>query len=174
MYLFRPLVLDVPEKTILFLKCVILSLFLSVGLTFSAQAENPLVTYETELDFEDAKMDLENAIIGKGLKTVYTGHMATMLERTSKETGTPNPYKHAEYVLFCSAKLSSTSVNADNKNIGFCPYIIFLYETKAKPGWTTIGYRKPLGGQSEASKKALVAIDKLINSVAREAAGVEE
>ena len=138
-----------------------------------AYAKSPIVLYETEDAYEDIKADLENAIIGKGLKVVYNGHMAAMLERTSRAVGAPNPYKHAEYFLFCSARHSNASVNADNKNIGYCPYNIFMYETKAKPGTTYVGYRKPLGGDSEASRKALAAIDKLIDSIAREAAGVE-
>lgn len=148
--------------------------FVMLALALStAQAKSPIVLYETEDAYEDIKADLENAIIGKGLKVVYNGHMAAMLERTSKAVGAPNPYKHAEYFLFCSARHSNASVNADNKNIGYCPYNIFMYETKAKPGITHIGYRKPVGGDSEASRKALAAIDKLIDSIAREAAGLE-
>ena len=149
---------------------------LAVFLMFSVlpvQANEAVKVYSWKGSYEDAKFSLQDAIIGKGLKVVYEGHMSTMLERTSKDVGKPNPYLHAEYLLFCSAKLSNASVNADPQNIGICPYIIFLYELKKEPGLIKIGYRKPSGGESKESKAALKAIDILVDSIAKEAAEIE-
>ncbi len=152
----------------------ILGVFLGlISMSVSAWANDAVKAYAWKGSFEDAKFAVQDAIVGKGLKVVYEGHMATMLERTSEAVGKPNPYLHGEYLLFCSARHSNASVNADVQNIGVCPYNIFLYETKKEPGTIQIGYRRPSGGESDASKKALIAIDKLIDSIVREAAEVE-
>ncbi len=141
--------------------------------SFVAQANDAVKVYSWKGTYDDAKFSVQDAIVGKGLKVVYEGHMATMLERTSKAVGKPNPYLHGEYLLFCSARHSNASVNADHQNIGICPYIIFLYETKKEPGVVQIGYRRPTGGESAKSKKALKEIDDLIHSIVKEAAEVE-
>ena len=147
--------------------------FFMVFANISVWANDAVKVYSWEGSYEDAKFSVQDAIVGKGLKVVYEGHMATMLERTSKAVGKPNPYLHGEYLLFCSARHSNASVNADPQNIGMCPYIIFLYETKKQPGTIQIGYRKPVGGQTAESKSALKAIDELIHSIVKEAAEVE-
>ncbi len=147
--------------------------FFVVFANISVWANEAVKVYGWEGSYDDAKFSVQDAIVGKGLKVVYEGHMATMLERTSKAVGKPNPYLHGEYLLFCSASHSNASVNADPQNIGICPYIIFLYETKKKPGTIHIGYRRPVGGQTPESKVALKAIDELIHSIVKEAAEVE-
>ncbi len=164
------------SKYIMMKRNFVVSALLGLSLLFSSTlsfANDAVTVYSWKGTYDDAKFGVQDAIIGKGLKVVYEGHMSVMLERTSKAVGKPNPYIHAEYLLFCSARHSNASVNADHENIGICPYIIFLYEAKKEPGVIKIGYRRPSGGETPESKKALKEIDDLIHSIVKEAAEVE-
>ena len=92
-----------------------------------------------------------------------------MLERTGADVGSNKQiYVNAEFVLFCSAKLSRAMVEADPGNLGYCPYVVFLYEAAATPGEIVVGYRRPAAG-NEASKQALAAIDALLDGIVKEA-----
>lgn len=126
--------------------------------------------YAKRASFEDAKFDLTNAIIARGLTIDQTGQIGRMLERTGPDVGSTKPlYTQAEFLTFCSAKLSRTMMEADLVNIGFCPYVVFLYEAAGKPGETVIGYRRPAAGGSDGSRKALADIDALLDDIVREA-----
>src|SRR5262247_4922137 len=128
-----------------------------------------LKTYSKQGSYEDVKFELNDAIIRRGLAVDYTGHINKMLERTGADVGSNKPvYVNAEFFLFCSAKLSRAMVEADPGNLGFCPYVVFLYEAVAKPGEIVIGYRRPPAG-NEASKQALAAIDALLDGIVKDA-----
>ena len=143
-------------------------LALAVGLT-PATAEG-LRTFTKKAAFDDVKFELSNAITAKGLKIDYTGHIGKMLERTGADVGSTKAIsKSAEFYTFCSAKLSRDMMEASAANIGYCPYVIFIYETAAKPGVVHVGYRRPPSGGRGATKKALAAIDKLLEEIAKEA-----
>jgi hypothetical protein len=117
-----------------------------------------------------AKFELTNAIIGRGLTIDYTGQIGKMLERTGADVGSTKPlYAHAEFMTFCSAKLSRAMMEADAANIAFCPYVVFVYEAADKPGETVVGYRRPTPVGNEASKKALAEIDALLDGIVKEA-----
>lgn len=120
--------------------------------------------------FEDVKFDLTNAIIERGLVVDHTGFIGQMLERTGADVGSTKPlYRQAEYLVFCSAKLSRQMMEADPANIGFCPYVIFIYERVDKPGEIVVGFREPpLRGGSE-SQKALAAITTLLKDIVGDA-----
>lgn len=134
-------------------------------------ADKATTTFSAKKSFEDAKFDLTNAITDKGLTIDTTGHIASMLERTGADVGSTKPiYKAAEYVTFCSAKLSRQMMEADAGNMGLCPYVMFLYETVAKPGEVTVGYRRLPDDGSDASKAAFKAINALLEGLAKEAA----
>lgn len=123
----------------------------------------------TSSDFDSALFGLENAIVNRGLVIDAVGHVGTMLERTSKATGGKSPYINARYLGFCSAKLSAEAMDADPNNLAICPYVMFVYELKAEPGKARIGYRKPGGSDTPASKKASAAIEKLLADILAQA-----
>jgi hypothetical protein len=115
------------------------------------------VSYSVVGDFEDVVFDLENAIIDEGLVVDYRGQVNEMLERTSEvvgmtSDGEKSPYLEAMYMHFCSAILSHEAMDADPANLSICPYVVFAYETRKEPGVVHVGYRRPFGGPTEATK----------------------
>lgn len=132
------------------------------------------VYFEKEAAFLDVFQDLQDAIVNRGLIVDYVGHIDQMLERTSKasgsvtETGSRSPYLAAKYVQFCSAKLTHESVSANPYNIAVCPYVIFAFEPKDKPGHVVVGYRRPVPGPSKLTKKAFAKIEELLLSIVKE------
>ena len=129
-----------------------------------------LKTYSKKGGYEDVKFELNDAIIRRGLAIDYTGHINKMLERTGADVGsTKRVYNNAEFFMFCSAKLSRDMIEADPANVGYCPYVIFLYEAADKPGEIVVGYRRPQPKGDAASQKALAAIDTLLDGIVKEA-----
>lgn len=125
---------------------------------------------EVNQDFDSTLFELTNAIVNRGLVIDYTGHVSKMLERTSQATGGSSPYKHARYLNFCSAKLSAAAMQADPDNLAVCPYVVFAYELKSKPGITRIGYRRPVASEKASAKQALMNIEKLLDGIIADAA----
>lgn len=137
-------------------------------------AGDEIVTYSVKGEYGDVLFDLNDALTNKGLVVNFKAHVARMLNRTAKDVGaTRNVYKDGMVLEFCSTKLSRAAMEADPRNMAFCPFTMFIYETLAKPGHVTVGYRKLTGGKSPASKKALAAVNKVLESMVREAAGLE-
>jgi hypothetical protein len=126
-------------------------------------------SYTSKAGFDAVQFELANAIIARGLTVDYTGNIGGMLERTGPDVGSVKPlYRKAEFVLFCSAKLSRAMMEADLGNIGFCPFVIFIYEPAARPGETVVGYRRPISGGGAASP-ALAEIDSLLDGIVKDA-----
>ena len=126
--------------------------------------------YATEGDFDDVRLFVKDAIINQGLVIDYNGHVGEMLKRTGADVGSSKEiYKKAEYFLFCSAVISRKIMEADPANLSFCPYIIFFYELMKEPDRVYVGYRRPAIVGSEASKKSLAAVDKLLHRIVMEA-----
>jgi uncharacterized protein (DUF302 family) len=118
--------------------------------------------------YEDVRLDLENAIIGEGLKIDFTGNIAGMLERTGKDVGSNVPvYQKAEYFTFCSAKLSRQMMEADPANMSNCPYVVFIYQRAATVKEVSVGYRK-LKAEGRG-KKALEEINAMLERIAKAA-----
>src|SRR6266480_3268908 len=138
-----------------------------LGLSLSAYAAvaQDIRSYTKTAPYEDVKFELTNAIIDRGLVIDYTGQIGRMVERTGADVGSTKPlYAQAEFITFCSAKLSRAMMEAELSNVGFCPYVVFIYEAAGKSGETVVGYRRPLlANSSEASKKALADIDALLD-----------
>jgi hypothetical protein len=129
-----------------------------------------LKTYSKQGSYEDVKFELSDAIIRRGLAVDYTGHINKMLERTGADVGSSkHVYADAEFFMFCSAKLSRAMIEANPANLGYCPYVVFLYEAAAKPGEIVVGYRRPAPAGDEASKAALAAIEALLDGIVKEA-----
>lgn len=133
-------------------------------------------SYVTTGDFEDVLFELNNAIIDRGLTVDYTGHLRSMLERTSDtvSTGTPagekTPYVEAKYLQFCSAKLTHEAVRVDPINIvRLCPYVVFIFELKSEPGKINVGYRRPVPGPSKPTQEAFAKVEALLDGIAKQA-----
>ncbi|MEM9634751.1 MAG: DUF302 domain-containing protein [Pseudomonadota bacterium] len=131
-----------------------------------------VTAYEVTAAFEDVRFDLENAIVNRGLVIDYVSHIGTMLDRTAADVGSDKKiYENAEAMLFCSADLSRKAMEADPANIAYCPYTVFVYETPGTPGQVTVGFRNLSETGSDASKSAIAEVNKLLNGIAKEAAG---
>ena len=132
-------------------------------------------SYIKDGQFEDVMFELNNAIVDRGLVIDYTGHVDTMLERTSEAVGsvTPggskSPYLKAKYLQFCSAKLTHEVVSANPLNIAICPYVVFIFELKTDPGKIYVGYRKPIAGPSRLTRKATAKVQALLDDIAKQA-----
>jgi uncharacterized protein (DUF302 family) len=147
----------------------VLALLLGVGFGQSASAED-LKTAAKKASFDDVKFELSNAIIDRGLKVDFSGSISQMLDRTGADVGsTQQVYKHAEFMSFCSAKLSRQMMEADAANVAFCPYTVFIYETTAAPGEIVVGYRPFPQPGNMASQAALGEIDKLLAAIIKAA-----
>ncbi len=121
-------------------------------------------------DFVDVRDDLRNAIINRGFVVDFVGQLNSMLQRTGEAVGASSPYKNAEFMQFCAAKLTHDAVAANPANIANCPYTMFVYELAAKPGEVHVGYRRPSSGGGEGSDKAVGAIEALLAEIIGEAA----
>ena len=139
----------------------------SLGQTAGAE---DLKTVVKKASFDDVKFELNNAIIERGLKVDFSGSISQMLDRTGADVGSTRPvYKHAEFMSFCSAKLSRQMMEADAANVAFCPYTVFIYETAAAPGEIVVGYRPFPQPANELSRAALNEIDKLLTAIIKAA-----
>lgn len=120
--------------------------------------------------YEDVKERVVMAIEGRGLVIDHTAHVGTMLERTGKDIGRERRvYLKAEVIEFCSAGVSRATMEADPRNLVFCPYSIALYVLPAEPDRVYVIYRKPLPTGSAQSIKALREVGKLLDGIVREA-----
>jgi uncharacterized protein (DUF302 family) len=148
--------------------------FLLAAATIAVAADpKPLVTYTKQGKFEDVRDDLKTAIEGKGLVIDYQSYLNRMLERTGKDVGSAQPiYIDAQAFVFCSASLSRKTMEADPLNAALCPYAMVVYSTANEPGKVHVAYRRPWRPDgSAASKAALKDVEKLLDSIAREAIG---
>lgn len=135
-----------------------------------AAAAQELKTYAKKGDYEEVKFELSDAIIRRGLAIDYTGQLNKMLERTGADVGsTKKIYRNAEFFMFCSAKLSREMMEADPGNIGFCPYVVFVYEAAATPGEIVVGYRRPPRNAQGQSEQAFANIDQLLDGIVKDA-----
>ena len=153
----------------------VVSIFAAV---FPASAQDKAVTHYTktvQTEFSEVFADLQDAVINKGLVIDYVGNVDNMLNRTSSTAGSvtsdgdKSPYLNAKYMQFCSSKLTHKAVSADPHNLAICPYIVYLFETRAKPGYVTIGYRPPIFGPSKRSRKIKVEVLEYLESIVNEA-----
>ncbi len=139
-----------------------------------AKETSPVVLYSSDNDFEFVTQDIKIAIQNRGLVIDHTSHIADMLERTGKDLGTPKRlYLKGEAYSFCSAVLSRKMMDADWRNIVFCPYSLAVYVTPEEPKRVYAGFRRlPLVG-SDSSKAALKEVNNLLDGILREALNIK-
>ena len=147
--------------------CIVLA-----TLTGSPVYSQDIVIRTKQGTFDDVRFELGNAVIATGVAVQSEGNIASMLGRTAADVGaTETVYKHADFIAFCSAKYSRAMMEADPTNIAFCPFTVFIYETKFKPGEIIVGYRRPVvpSNQGTASAKAAADVDALLAKIVAEA-----
>ena len=145
---------------------------LFIGFTCgSAAAATPGITIQSvKGDFGDVKERILMAIENRGLVLNYTAHISNMLERTGKDIGRERQiYIKAEVIEFCGASVSRSTLEADPRNIVFCPYTIAVYTLPNDPAKVYVLYRKPLVVGSGPSLKALREVGKLLDDIVRDA-----
>lgn len=125
--------------------------------------------YSVEGDFQLYRDALEIAITGRGIVINNVAHIADMLRRTRDAVEGEPVYRHAQALEFCSAVHSRRMMEADPRNIVYCPYVIVLYETVEEPGVIHMGYRRPAGAGDEASRERLERVESLLDGIVREA-----
>lgn len=136
----------------------------------AAVADDMRTFVKQGMAYDDVKMDLETAIEGKGLKIGAIGDLGDMLERTRIDLNAgPAVYKSAHYMQFCSAVFAHKLAAADPKNLGHCPFLMFIFETAAKPGEVVIGYRPLVRSGTPATRAMLDEVEKLFEDIAAEA-----
>lgn len=132
-------------------------------------------TYSKKGTYEEVRDDLKDAVINAGYVIDYVGHFNKMLNRTSETVGSvslegkKSPYKNAQYLQFCAAKLTHEAISADPRNIANCPYIVFAYELHYEPGIIHVGYRKPAPGATRTSKRVNAKIEALLDGIVKSA-----
>lgn len=128
-----------------------------VWLSSPALAEEAVTTREAAAPFADVIADLEDAVVNRGYKIDYHGHIGEMLKRTAGDVGAAGPlYREAEFLQFCSAVVSRRAMQADIGNIAFCPYVLFAYEAEAEPGTVVVGFRRLPAGPGRDDVNALL------------------
>lgn len=148
-------------------------LILGLGLAGGAVAED-VPTYRSTAPFDEVRQNLADAIVNRGYVIDYEAHIGKMLARTAADVGASKTLfakGRANSMQFCSAVLSRNTMQADVMNIAYCPYVLFVFQGRLDDPTVTIGFRRlPVRGSAE-SKAALATVNKLLDDIAREAAG---
>lgn len=126
--------------------------------------------YTSKDDFDTVKDNIVFAINGRGMVINNTSHIGEMLERTGRDLGAARQvYLKAEALEFCSATVSRKMMEADPRNIIYCPYIIAIYVLPNEPATTYVSFRRPDAAGSVQSRQALKEVDNLLNDIIKEA-----
>ncbi|MBV7409600.1 DUF302 domain-containing protein [Maritimibacter sp. DP1N21-5] len=121
-----------------------------------SHGDDMIVSHAYDGSFDDAAFALENAIVGQGLVIDYVTHTGEMLNRTGLDVGSEVAlFEAADVYLFCSAVVSREVMEADWRNIAFCPYGIFVAE---RDGEVTLGYQNYPEGPMDAVEALLETI----------------
>ncbi len=137
-------------------------LALALTLIASPVLAQDSTVYDYDGSFDDATFGVESAIVGRGLVVDWVSHVGEMLERTKADVGSDvTIFDNADIYMFCSATLSRKVMEADSKNIAYCPYGVFVTEMD---GAVQVGYRNQPDG-------VMQEVQTLLDDIAREAAG---
>lgn len=150
---------------------VLLMLTGLIALPFRIEAAAPVVVVQSAKGkFDEVRDRVVMAIENRGMVLNYTARVGNMLERTGKDLGrTRQIYNQADVLEFCSATLSRDTMEADARNIVYCPYSIAVYTLPKEPGTVYVSHRRLATGGADRSAKALGAVDKLLDDIVREA-----
>lgn len=138
---------------------------LGLALAQPGQAADPFEVSTVSGQFGDVRDSLVQAIEGRGLVISYVAQVGEMLDRTAPDLGaTRRIYGSGEVLEFCSAKLSRQMMEADPRNLVFCPYSIAIYTIPEKPGQVFLA-RKHLPAAA-----AFAPVEALLKDIVAEAA----
>lgn len=138
-------------------------------LALATTASATPVVSKTTGTFDEIKENLTNALTNRGMVVNNIAHIGDMLARTGKDLGKTDPvYLKAEAIEFCSATISRKTMEANPHNIAYCPYVIAIYVLPKEPKTVYVTYRKPIGGDTKASKASLGEVEKLLRDLVKE------
>ena len=145
---------------------VMLALCLSLGSSATLASERTVQTRSVDGSFEEVFDSLRDAVINEGFVVDYVGHVDKMLERTAGAASkNSSPYLHALSIQFCSSSLTHEAVSVDAGNLGICPLVAFVFETRANPGKITVGYQVPELTVSKGSDAVAIKTNTLLSKV---------
>ena len=146
------------------------ALALLAGAAAASAQSGEVVIRATKGSFAEVKERVMLAVENRGLVLNYTARIGAMLERTGKDIGAAaSVYGDAELLEFCSARLSRDTMEADPRNIVFCPYAIAIYTLPKEKNTVYVGYRRPAAFGSAQSAKSLRAVEQLLAGIVGEA-----
>lgn len=129
-----------------------------------------VVVRSTKGGFQEVKERVLLAIENRGLVLNYTAHIGAMLERTGKDIGAGKKiYGDAEMLEFCSAKVSRDTMEADPRNVAYCPYSIAIYTLPGEKNRVYVAYRRIEASSAGKSAKAFGAVNKLLADIVADA-----
>lgn len=122
-------------------------------------------TVNLDADFEDVAFSVEMAITSQGLVIDHVSHVGPMLARTKEDVGGEKDlFTDARVFSFCSAALSREVMEAKLRNIQFCPYHVYVYQSAEEGAPVVVGYR-------EFNEPSMRSINYLLQQIVAEAAG---
>ena len=122
-------------------------------------------TVDVDADFEDVVFNVEMAITNQGLVIDDVSYVGRMLERTKEDVGGEKDlFVDARIFSFCSASLSREVMEAKLRNIQFCPYNVYVYQSAEEGAPVVVGYR-------EFNEPTMRSINYLLQQIVAEAAG---
>jgi uncharacterized protein (DUF302 family) len=134
-------------------------------IALSAAAKDGAKVVAVKGEFADVKEDVVAAIQQRGLVINFVAHVGDMLERTGRDLGkTKRVYDNAEVVEFCSATASRAMMEADPRNLVYCPYTIAVYTLPGKSGTVYLARRE------YPATAALKPVAKLIDGIVADVA----
>lgn len=142
----------------------LLAVLLGLSIALSAAADDGAKVVTAKGKFADVRDDLVVAIEQRGLVVNFVAHVGDMLERTGRDLGkTRRIYEQAEVIEFCSASASRAMMEADPRNLVYCPYTIAVYTLPGKPGVVYLAHRQ------YPRSAALKPVDELISGIVADA-----
>ena len=133
--------------------------------TAAAASAQEVTVRSVRGEFDDVKERVVLAIGNRGLVLNYTAYIGNMLERTGKDIGRERRvYDKAESLEFCSAGVSRATMEADPRNIAYCPYAIAIYTLPGDAQKVYVAYRKP-----PQYTPPLREVGRLLDAIVREA-----
>lgn len=119
-------------------------------------------------NFDEIRIDIENAILNRGFVIDFHARVGDMLNRTAPDTGDSQMvYTAADSWQFCSAALSRKMVEVNAINIAYCPYIVFAYATVDNPNNIVVGFRRH-DSSDPATAEVLKEINTLLGGIVDE------
>ena len=100
-------------------------------------------TVDVQAEYDDVVFNVEQAITNQGLVIDHVNYIGDMLARTKDDVGGGKDlFVNAQVFSFCSASLSRQAMEAKLRNIQFCPYGIYVFQSAEEGAPVTVGYRE--------------------------------